>query len=361
MTSQLPDIISAEQKNMIFENMSDGVITLDSAGRITYCNSACCKILKISAISDILGQSFPELFLKNKKNRAFNKLFRDSMEKHKVFPKTPVRYRFGKEKELHHFNIDISLLNPPKNEIFNPDSPYKNPNTAFNGMVILIEDDTDRFNLRQHEHDCAFIFAGLILCISVFLMSWSLMRFTLHIYLKSSVYTQIIEFITFLLFLEIVFLTSFSMRDIGLIPKISTLKKNIIETVVTALIACCVLLLSKAVLSLLGYQIKAYYIGGSLDGAYTYIFTAFVQEFLARGVIQTSVKSLMKVRFQKFFSIFLTSLLFSLMHMPFGFYFMFGAFMLSLALGYIYERQQNIWGCVILHWCCGYLAMCLYF
>ena len=29
MTSQLPDIISAEQKNMIFENMSDGVITLD--------------------------------------------------------------------------------------------------------------------------------------------------------------------------------------------------------------------------------------------------------------------------------------------------------------------------------------------
>lgn len=226
MTSQLPDIISAEQKNMIFENMSDGVITLDSAGRITYCNSACCKILKISAISDILGQSFPELFLQNKKNRAFNKLFRDSMEKHKVFPKTPVRYRFGKEKELHHFNIDISLLNPPKNEIFNPDSPYKNPNTAFNGMVILIEDDTDRFNLRQHEHDCAFIFAGLILCISVFLMSWSLMRFTLHIYLKSSVYTQIIEFITFLLFLEIVFLTSFSMRDIGLIPKNIDIEKK---------------------------------------------------------------------------------------------------------------------------------------
>lgn len=127
MTSQLPDIISAEQKNMIFENMSDGVITLDSAGRITYCNSACCKILKISAISDILGQSFPELFLQNKKNRAFNKLFRDSMEKHKVFPKTPVRYRFGKEKELHHFNIDISLLNPPKTKYSIPIHHIKIP------------------------------------------------------------------------------------------------------------------------------------------------------------------------------------------------------------------------------------------
>lgn len=75
MTSQLPDIISAEQKNMIFENMSDGVITLDSAGRITYCNSACCKILKISAISDILGQSFPELFLQNKKTEPSTNFF----------------------------------------------------------------------------------------------------------------------------------------------------------------------------------------------------------------------------------------------------------------------------------------------
>ena len=228
-------------------------------------------------------------------------------------------------------------------------------------MVILIEDDTDKYKLRQHEHDCAFIFAGLILCISVFLMTWSLLQFTLHIYLKSSVYTQIIECITFLLFLVIVFMTSFSMRDIGLIPRKNTIKKTIVESLSIAAVASCILLLSKAILMLLGYKIKDYYIGGSLSGIYTYVFTAFVQEFLARGVIQTSVKSLMKIRFQKFFSIFLTSLLFSLMHMPFGFYFMMSAFLLSMALGYVYERHQNLWGCVFLHWCCGYLAMCLYF
>ena len=194
MSPQFPATISADQKNMIFENMSDGVITLDSDGTITYCNSASLEILRISSKKDILGQSFKELFMNNKKNRAFNKLFRESIDKGKVMPKTS------------------------QTELFDPDADY-NPDTGFNGMVILIEDDTDKYKLRQHEHDCAFIFAGLILCISVFLMTWSLLQFTLHIYLKSSVYTQIIECITFLLFLVIVFMTSFSMRDIGLIPR----------------------------------------------------------------------------------------------------------------------------------------------
>ena len=361
MSPQLPSTISTEQKNMIFENMSDGVITLDSDGTITYCNSASLEILRVSTKSDILGASFKELFMNNKKNKAFNKLFRESMEKGKVLPKTSIRYRFVNEKDVHYFNIDISLIKPAKSEIFDPDADFHDTGNSFNGMVILIEDDTDRYKLRQHEHDCAFIFSGLILCISAFLMTWSLLQFTLHIYLSSDVYTQIIEGITFLLFLEIVFMTSFSMRDIGIIPPQKTLKKCATESLVIAAVVSCFLLLSKAILMLLGFKIKDYYIGGSLHGAYTYIFTAFVQEFLARGVIQTSVKSLMKIRFQKFFSIFLTSLLFSLMHMPFGFYFMMSAFLLSLALGYVFERHQNIWGCVFLHWCCGYLAMCLYF
>ena len=48
-------------------------------------------------------------------------------------------------------------------------------------------------------------------------------------------------------------------------------------------------------------------------------------------------------------------------NIPFGFYFMLGAFLLSCALGIIFERQRDIWGCTILHWACGYLAMCLFF
>lgn len=344
------NIFTSEQKNMIFENMSDGVLLINEQGRITYLNSACADILHVSA-EEMTGSSFQETFLQDRKNRAFNHLFHASMEKGQVVEKTVVKYKI--EDSIKYFSIDISLIQQENTSL-----RRKEP---FQGMLVLIEDVTDSYNLKQHEHDCAYIFAGLIFCICLYLFAWSLLRFTLHIPLDTSDYTLMIEGITFALFLEIVFLTSFSLKEIGLIPNFSRLKQNGIEVLTTGVIVCVVILLAKLILTLCGIRIKGYFIGGSLHGAYIYLFTAFIQEFLARGVIQTCVKSLMHVKYQKQFGILLTSLLFSLMHLPFGFYFMLGAFLLSLALGIIYERQKDIWGCALLHWGCGYLAMCLFF
>lgn len=342
-------VLTSEQKDMIFENMSDGIMTIDKDGNITYYNSACKKIFNID--TDIIGESFADNFMTNRKNRAFNKFFSNRFDNREISERKTLKYI--SDNKVHYFDINVSLVK--KEEDIETDDD------TFNGMLILIEDITDRISLRHHEHDCAYIFAGLIICITIYLTMWCLLKFTLNIYLKTSTYTKIIEGISFILFLEIIFFTRFSLKDIGLIPNFKRWKKNLIETLITGSITCALLLLSKLILSWCGYQIKAYYIGGSTHGAYVYIFTAFIQEFLARGVMQTSVKSIMKVKYQKFFSILLTSMLFSLMHMPFGFYFMIGAFLLSLALSYIYERQQDIWGCAILHWACGYLAMCLFF
>lgn len=87
MSPQFPATISADQKNMIFENMSDGVITLDSDGTITYCNSASLEILRISSKKDVLGQSFKELFMNNKKNKASTNFSVKVADKGKVMPK----------------------------------------------------------------------------------------------------------------------------------------------------------------------------------------------------------------------------------------------------------------------------------
>lgn len=352
MTNLLKSLLTKEQTDLIFENMSDGVMMVNEEGIITYINSACAHIFHISP-EEAIQSSFTELFLQNRKNRAFNKLFKTSMEKGQLTDKTTVRYIPADSGEASWLSLDISLMQQENTSI-----RRKEP---FQGMIILIEDVTDSFLLHQHDHDCAYIFAGLILCISIYLAAWSFCRFTLHIPLTTSDYTLMIEVITFILFLEIAFCTSFSLREIGLIPNFSRWKKNATETLTTGVIVCLLILLAKLILSLSGIRIKGYFMGGSLHGAYIYIFTAFIQEFLARGVIQKSVKSLMHVKYQTPFSIFLTSLLFSLMHLPFGFYFMLGAFLLSCALGIIFERQRDIWGCTILHWACGYLAMCLFF
>lgn len=229
------------------------------------------------------------------------------------------------------------------------------------GIMLLAEDVTSTHMLKQHEKDCALIFAGLIICICVYLSAWSLIKFTLGIHLKTSVYTMVIEGIAFLLFLEVIFFTSLTFSDIGIFVRPSKLLKSFISSLPLAAGASIVMVMINVILRFSGHPIKPYFIGGSFQGAYTYIFTAILQEFLSRGVIQTSVKALMQVKYQKFFSIFLTSLLFSLMHLPFDFPFMAAAFLLSITLGIVYEKQGNIWGCAFLHWSCGYLAMAMFF
>lgn len=329
--------------------MSDGIITVNAEGKITYLNAACVEILETGE-TELLGKSFQETFLTNKKNKEFNHLFDLCFQKNLATPRKVVKYHIDSERK--YFNIEISPLSP-KTSTFGKEE--------FQGMMVLIEDVTDAYLLKTHERDCALIFAGIIVCISVYLSVWSLLKFTLHVPLNTADYTKMIEGITLLLFLEIIFFTSFSLKEVGLIPRKKLILKNIKQTLLIAFIACGILVVVKEIMLLMGLPVKQYFIGGSTSGAYIYIFTALLQEFLARGVIQTSVKHLMSVRFQTISSIILTSLLFMLMHLPFGFIFMLGAFALSIALGILFEQQKSIWGCAFLHWSVGYLAMCLFF
>ena len=98
------------------------------------------------------------------------------------------------------------------------------------GIMLLAEDVTSTHMLKQHEKDCALIFAGLIICICVYLSAWSLINFTLGIHLKTSVYTMVIEGIAFLLFLEVIFFTSLTFSDIGIFVRPSKLLKSFISS-----------------------------------------------------------------------------------------------------------------------------------
>lgn len=331
----MSDTITSKQKETIFMNMSDGVLLINSNQEITYINPAAEAILNLYNETPIMQD-----FLFNKKNKQFYRFLLQALKNKQKSDTTVASYENGKEKRI--LNIRISQTGPDT-------------------ILVLMEDITATHNLKKHERDCAMIFAGLITCICVYLFAWSLIKFTLGIKLKTSVYTLIIEGIAFLLFLEIIFFTSMTFKDIGIFVKPLKLLKTFLTSVPIAAAVCCVLLLLNFLLHITGYAVKPYFIGGSIGGAYTYIFTAILQEFLSRGVIQTSVKALMQIKYQKIFSIFLTSLLFALMHLPFDFPFMMGAFLLSIALGIVYEKQQNIWGCAFLHWSCGYLAMAMFF
>lgn len=331
----MSDTITSKQKETIFMNMSDGVLLINSNQEITYSNPAAEAMLNLYREAPVMQD-----FLFNKKNKPFYRFLLQALKNKSKSDTAVASYENGNEKRI--LNIRTSQTGPDT-------------------ILVLMEDITATHNLKKHERDCAMIFAGLITCICIYLFVWSLIRFTLGIRLNTSIYTLIIEGIAFLLFLEIIFFTSMTFKDIGIFVKPSKLLKTFVTAVPIAAVVCCILLLLNFLLRITGHPVKPYFIGGSFGGAYTYIFTAILQEFLSRGVIQTSVKALMQIKYQKVFSIFLTSLLFALMHLPFDFPFMMGAFLLSIALGIVYEKHQNIWGCAFLHWSCGYLAMAMFF
>lgn len=338
--------LSTTQIDTVFDSMSDGVMTLNHHGTITYANLSCRHIFKLTDDVSLNIVSFEQVFLTNpKKNKAMQKLF------HSIINGTLEK----KEVHLNYYTDSgekISLLIQVS---------MQNETSAFPKILLIIKDRSVHSTLRQRDRDCAFIFSGLIICVTLYLMTWSCIRFTLNIHLRTAVYTIMIETIAFFLFLEIIFLTSFSLKDLGLLPNSRTFLKNAKETLTIILIYSIIMVILNSLLFLTGNNVKSRFIGGSPAGALNYVMTAFIQEFLARGVIQNCIKVLVKIRYQKFFCVLLTSLLFSLMHIPFGFIFMMGAFLLSLILGYVYERQKNLWGCFLLHWSCGYLTMCMFF
>lgn len=62
------DGVTKTQKQTIFENMSDGIITVTADGLINYVNSAATQIFDLSEES-LVGQSFAETLLSSRKTR----------------------------------------------------------------------------------------------------------------------------------------------------------------------------------------------------------------------------------------------------------------------------------------------------
>lgn len=339
MSEQLPIIHSAS----IFENMSDGVFIINSKQEISYANPAAERIFGLS-LKDLSQKSLNTTILSSRKNRSFNRLIINALRSVRQSDSSVVTYHNGTTKNI--LNIRINKqINDADEET----------------LLIMMENITANHNLKRHERDCAIIFAGLVTCICVYLSIWCLLEFTLDIHLNTSTYTLMIEGIAFLLFIQILLFTSMTPGDIGIFVRPTRLFQTFRQVLPVGIIICGIMLLANWLLRMNGYYIKPYYIGGSLQGLYTYFFTAILQEFLSRGVIQTCVKSLMKIKGQRYLTIMLTSLLFALMHIPFGFPFMMASLVLSILLGVFYEKQENIWGCAFLHWTCGYVAMALFF
>ncbi len=87
-----------------------------------------------------------------------------------------------------------------------------------------------------------------------------------------------------------------------------------------------------------------------------YIAHSAIQEFIARGVIQTTISKFMFDR-ANLMSIFLASFYFGIFHLHFGMEAFGLTFLFGLLFGYIFYRQKNLLGVTLVHYVLGWIAL----
>lgn len=92
---------------------------------------------------------------------------------------------------------------------------------------------------------------------------------------------------------------------------------------------------------------------------FMYPITSILQEFLARGFLLSCLMNIYDAKHKKHIAVIVSSLLFTTLHLYYGFTFMVGAGLLSALLGYMYLRDKNIWGVSLVHFVFGTMGALL--
>ncbi len=90
--------------------------------------------------------------------------------------------------------------------------------------------------------------------------------------------------------------------------------------------------------------------------ALAYLAHTFIQEFIARGVIQSTISHFLFDR-KNIVSIFLASFYFGIFHLHIGFMAFLLTFIFGLLFGYIFYRQKNLLGVTLVHFTLGWIVL----
>ncbi len=246
------------------------------------------------------------------------------------------------------------------------------------GEIIPFTED-DEFSLQSLGSMTAVSLANMIYSelikdssktFSAFLFAYCcwMVVYALWQYLGQPVTTDVmthgVEVLGFLMFFYILRNTSLTWKDLGI--KTEAPWKTVRTGLLIAACAIAVMCIGKVVIRLFSpnaigpeypfFDIRAFGIRQII-----YIFTAGVQEFLARSVIQGNLRRIMVGRHTAAAAIVISSMSFATLHIHLGLIFMLGAAVLAGLEGILYEKQQSIFGVWIVHWAFGVTGTLLHF
>ena len=321
------------------QDMSSAVLVLDCRENIIYVNQPASEILEVESGRRQAETQF-SLYSEDSYNDAFHDAILDALYQKKSTNLQTVPYQSPSGKK---YVLDMSSSFLPG--VTEDDSQ----------LVVTFADQTEFEATRIRLRDSSRTFSTFLFGFCIWILFYAFWEFLGRPW-PASVMTHGVELLGITMLLFIFSYTSLTWRDLGV------LTDRPVQTVRTGLIVagCAVVLLFvikmiARLISPTSFRPDLPFFDIRLFGVrqIIYIFTAGIQEFLARSVIQGNIKRITVVKRPGVLAIFLSSLIFAALHIHLGFLFMCGAAILAGLEGILYEKQDNIFGVWIVHWVFG--------
>lgn len=204
--------------------------------------------------------------------------------------------------------------------------------------------------LNQRKKESTFSFTVFIGAVCVWVLFEKLWEF-LGQPIPPKLMTVGVEIIAVFMLVVVLWKTSIKLSEMGIT------KKNLFPSLIRGAIVSAILLAVFIVFKMKTHPGEAIFDWSLFDAKY--ILTSVLQEFLARGFLLTCLINMYDSKNKKHIAVILSSILFTALHLYYGFAFMVGAGVLSIVLGYLYLVDKNIWGVSLIHFVFGSFGLML--
>lgn len=244
-------------------------------------------------------------------------------------------------------------------------SVIKDEENQKQGVTFLISDITEDEEQKRRIHDLTVNFVLFIGLLCSYVFFYAMTKFVWGNSFPKTLYNWVIMVISFVLTVFLSYSTSkkfsFAFLKVGK-DKIKHDMKFVLGFClgITVLMIGLKLLLMYCIPGIFPpnkplFNYYRFLPSGMTVAHSLYFLTSFFQEVLARKVAQETMEEIFVGPKGSIIAIFVSSIMFGVLHLHYGFLFMVGCFFYLTVLGFYYRKNRNIWNCVILHLVLGEL------
>ena len=325
--------------NKILQDIYSSVIVLDNKGMIQYINSHASRLLEIPSNIEP-GKVHFSTNTSNSYNDKFYEYILNSIYQKNKEHKGTVKFISASGKK-HVFRISSSYLE------------------ELDFIVITIDDLTLENTLIEKVKNSSYIFSVFLFVMGFWVLFCEFWDMTGR-KIPQDKLTIMVEIIGILIFIFIKVFTHLSLKDLGILTNNNKkdIKNGIIISLICVIIMFAIKIIGRKIDPTLFKPERSFFFFDPLV-ALSYIKTAGVQEFLARCVVQFNLERILMGKYKEPVAIILSGLLFSTLHIYYGFIFMVCAALLAMIEGVIYSKQKSLISIWIVHYVFGIVGMSL--